>query len=147
MAIALSKPSQRAKEVDRTDRWGEVAMCYRVKVEADCRGGVRRQKLAHLATMLGPEAIGVKGTPDSWTAVLHFHADSAENAKSMALMRVAAASCNAHLPAPVCLTCEAKPEVDRPRHGRQNPFLLWSPWSSSQPSFASSIRRTPSTSA
>lgn len=101
-------------------------MCYRVEVRADCAGGVERHNLAHLLMMLGPGAIGVRGTPDGWTTVLHFHAPSAESAMSMAVTRLAGAACNAHLPTPFSLTCEATPHVDNPSGCEQRPFLSWS---------------------
>lgn len=105
-------------------------MCYRVEVRADCEGGVERQNLAHLLRMLGPGAIGVRGAPDGWTAVLHFHAASADSAKSMAVTHLASASCNAHLPAPLSLTCNATPDVDKPSGRPRRPFLSWTASSS-----------------
>jgi hypothetical protein len=75
--------------------------------------------------MLGPGAIGVRGSPAGWTAVVHFHAASAESAKSMAIMQLTSASCNAHLPPPHSLSCEATPDVDNPSDGDRQPYLSW----------------------
>jgi hypothetical protein len=100
-------------------------MCYRVEVQVHCEGGVSRQQLAPVLTMLGPGTIGVRGTPDGWTAVIHFHAASAESAKSMAVTRIVNAACNAQLPPPLSLSCEATPEVDDPSDRTRRPFLSW----------------------